>query len=92
MIIGSLTSNEGIRFALKNLRKGVERAGRDQEEVEVVSWSYMSMLDDEEKAKQNVKRMRARVATAQGRPPNHSTNSRRAHDALSNVRVPRTPR
>jgi 5,10-methylenetetrahydromethanopterin reductase len=57
VIIGSLTSSEGLNFALKNLRKGANRIGRDPEEIDVVFWSYMSMMDDEEMAKQLVKRI-----------------------------------
>lgn len=57
VIIGSLASKEGIRFALENVRKGAKRSGRDHKEIDVVFWSYTSMLDDEEKAKQQVKRI-----------------------------------
>lgn len=57
VIIGSLASKEGLRFALRNIKKGADRAGRDPKDIEIVFWSYLSMLDDEEKAKQNVKRI-----------------------------------
>ncbi len=57
VIIGSLASPDGIRFALENVMKGAERSGRDLKEVDIVFWSYTSMLDNEEKAKQQVKRI-----------------------------------
>jgi len=57
VIIGSLASKEGIRFALENVRKGAKRSGRDPEEIDTVFWSYTCMSEDEEKAKQQVKRI-----------------------------------
>ena len=57
VIIGSLTSKGGLRFAFENLKKGAERAGRDLEDIDIVFWSYLSMLDDEKKARNLVKRI-----------------------------------
>ena len=57
VIIGSLASKEGLDYALGNLRKGAERAGRDPRSIDVVFWAYTSMMDDEEAAKQSVKRI-----------------------------------
>jgi len=57
VIIGSLASREGLRFAFENIRKGAERAGRDPKAIDVVFWSYTSMSDDEAEAKQHVKRI-----------------------------------
>ena len=57
VIIGSLASKEGLRFALENLKKGAERVGRDLDDIDVVFWSYFSMLNDDKKAKNLVKRI-----------------------------------
>jgi alkanesulfonate monooxygenase SsuD/methylene tetrahydromethanopterin reductase-like flavin-dependent oxidoreductase (luciferase family) len=51
IIIGSLASWKGIRFALENVREGARESGRDPKEMGVIFWSYTSMLDDEEQAR-----------------------------------------
>lgn len=55
VIIGSLASKAGIRFALENLKKGAQRSGRDVEDVDIVFWAYTAISDDEERARQLVK-------------------------------------
>jgi 5,10-methylenetetrahydromethanopterin reductase len=55
IIIGSLASRTGIQFALENVRKGAKKYGRDPKEIDVIFWAYTSMLDDEERARQQVK-------------------------------------
>jgi 5,10-methylenetetrahydromethanopterin reductase len=57
VIIGSLASKSGIRFALENLKNGAHKSGRDVGDIDVVFWAYAALSDDEEKAKQLVKRI-----------------------------------
>jgi 5,10-methylenetetrahydromethanopterin reductase len=57
VIIGSLTSKAGLEFALENLRKGAQRSNRDVKDIDVVFWAYTAISDDEERARQLVKRI-----------------------------------
>jgi 5,10-methylenetetrahydromethanopterin reductase len=57
VIIGSLASKSGIRFAIENLKNGAQKSGRDVRDIDVVFWAYTALSDDEERAKQLVKRM-----------------------------------
>ena len=57
VIIGSLASREGLRFAFEHIKKGAERSGRDPKEIEVVFWAYTSISDDEKKARQLVRKI-----------------------------------
>jgi len=57
VIIGSLTSEEGLRYALENVRLGLERSGRDSGEFDVVLWAYTAISEDVEVAKDRVRRL-----------------------------------
>lgn len=57
VIIGSLASEEGLNFAFDNIQMGAERAGRDISELNVVFWAYTAISDDEERARNLVKRI-----------------------------------
>jgi len=43
VIIGSLTSREGLEYALENVMQGLERSNRDLSEFDVVLWAYTSI-------------------------------------------------
>jgi len=43
VIIGSLTSLEGLRYALKWIGRGVEKSKRGLGEIDVVSWAYCTI-------------------------------------------------
>ena len=57
VIIGSLTSEEGLRYALENVRLGLERSDRGLEEFDVVLWAYTAISEDMEMAKDRVRRL-----------------------------------
>jgi 5,10-methylenetetrahydromethanopterin reductase len=57
VIIGSLTSEEGLKYALENVRLGLERSDRDSDEFDVVLWAYTAISEDVEVAKDRVRRL-----------------------------------
>ena len=56
-IIGSLTSEEGLKYALENVRLGLERSNRDSDGFDVVLWAYSAISEDMEEAKDRVRRL-----------------------------------
>ncbi|MDQ3880393.1 MAG: LLM class flavin-dependent oxidoreductase, partial [Chloroflexota bacterium] len=59
VIVGNVASPEGWRYALERISEGVERAGRDLDEVELTAWFYCSLADDAEAAIEAVRPMAA---------------------------------
>jgi 5,10-methylenetetrahydromethanopterin reductase len=57
VIIGSLTSKEGLDYALENIRLGLEKAGRDIDDFDIILWAYTAISDDEEKARDRVRQL-----------------------------------
>jgi len=57
VIIGSLTSERGLDYALCNIAAGLERSGRSRRDIEVVFWAYTSISDDLKQARNNVKQL-----------------------------------
>jgi len=57
VIIGSLASEEGLNYAFDNIQSGAERAGRDISELDIVFWAYTAISDDEERARDLVRRI-----------------------------------
>ncbi len=54
-VIGSYTSEEGVKYAIENIRKGAESAGRKLADIDLISWSYVSVSKDGKTALENVK-------------------------------------
>lgn len=54
-IVGGLASNEGLRYAFEQIRRGTERARRDISDLDIVSWVYCAIADDGDKARELVK-------------------------------------
>jgi 5,10-methylenetetrahydromethanopterin reductase len=46
VIIGALTTDRGIAFALEHVRRGAAQAGRDVSQMEIVSWVTCTLTDD----------------------------------------------
>jgi 5,10-methylenetetrahydromethanopterin reductase len=46
VIIGALTTDRGIRFALDHVRRGAAQAGRELSQMHVVSWVTCTLTDD----------------------------------------------
>lgn len=46
VIIGALTTDLGIRFALDHVRRGAAQAGRDLSRLHIVSWVTCTLTDD----------------------------------------------
>jgi 5,10-methylenetetrahydromethanopterin reductase len=57
VIIGSLTSPEGLKYALKNVRLGLEKSNRNSDEFDIVLWAYTAITDNMEVAKNRVSRL-----------------------------------
>jgi 5,10-methylenetetrahydromethanopterin reductase len=57
VIIGSLTSREGLKYALKNVRLGLEQSNRDSDEFDIVLWAYTAITENVEVAKNRVSRL-----------------------------------
>jgi 5,10-methylenetetrahydromethanopterin reductase len=55
VIVGSLTSEEGLRYALGNVELGLERSGRGMDELEVVLWAYTAISEDGAEARGRVR-------------------------------------
>ncbi|HHV56606.1 MAG TPA: LLM class flavin-dependent oxidoreductase [Firmicutes bacterium] len=47
VIIGGFSSEEGIKYALDHVRRGAAKAGRSLDNIDVVSWLYTSVSDDD---------------------------------------------
>lgn len=56
-IVATYASEEPIRFALENIRMGVERAGRNMKDIDLVSYIYVSVSKNRQVAIENVKPM-----------------------------------
>lgn len=54
VIVGSLTSEKGLRYALGNIELGLERSGREMDELKVVLWAYTAISEDGAKARGRV--------------------------------------
>jgi 5,10-methylenetetrahydromethanopterin reductase len=54
VIVGSLTSGEGLGYALENVELGLERSGREMDELEIVLWAYTAISEDGAKARERV--------------------------------------
>lgn len=48
VLVGSFATPPGIEYAQRHVATGLERAGRTWEDVELASWLYVSVLDDED--------------------------------------------
>lgn len=46
VIIGALTTDRGITFALEHVRRGAAQAGRDLSQMHIVSWVTCTLTDD----------------------------------------------
>ncbi len=46
VIIGALTTDRGIAFALDHVRRGATQAGRDLSQLHIVSWVTCTLTDD----------------------------------------------
>ncbi|UCD44153.1 MAG: LLM class flavin-dependent oxidoreductase, partial [Candidatus Bathyarchaeota archaeon] len=57
VIIGSLTSEGGLKYAMDNVRLGLERSDRGFSEFEVVLWAYTSIHEDRFEARGWVRRL-----------------------------------
>ncbi|MDH5792897.1 MAG: LLM class flavin-dependent oxidoreductase [Candidatus Bathyarchaeota archaeon] len=57
VIIGSLTSEGGLEYALENVRLGLERSDRSFSEFEVVLWAYTAIHEDETEARGRVRQL-----------------------------------
>jgi 5,10-methylenetetrahydromethanopterin reductase len=55
VIIGSLASDQGLDFALKNIQIGAEKSGRNYNDLDIVFWAYTAISEDKEVAKNLVK-------------------------------------
>ena len=56
-IIGGFASDQGIEHAKAAIGRGLRRAGRDWDDIDVVAWLYTSVADDPEAAKRAVARL-----------------------------------
>jgi 5,10-methylenetetrahydromethanopterin reductase len=56
-IIGGLISREGLKYAFKQVEKGVKKSARHREAVDIVSWSTLAMSDRGDEAKKLLKPM-----------------------------------
>ena len=57
VIIGSLTSREGLEYALENVMQGLERSNRDLSEFDVVLWAYTSIRKEKAEARDMVRQL-----------------------------------
>lgn len=48
VLVGSFATATGIEYARSHVARGLERAGRSWEDVELASWLYVSVLDEED--------------------------------------------
>jgi 5,10-methylenetetrahydromethanopterin reductase len=56
-ILGGFAQPAGLRYAMDLVRRGAERAGRDESEIDVMSWLYICVDDDLVAARTAVSRM-----------------------------------
>ena len=56
-ILGGFAQPEGLRYAMEMVDRGIERAGRDPADVDVMSWLYVSVDDDPVAARTAVSKM-----------------------------------
>jgi 5,10-methylenetetrahydromethanopterin reductase len=56
-ILGGFAQPEGLRYAMDMVDRGIERAGRDPGDVDVMSWLYVSVDDDPAAARTAVSKM-----------------------------------
>jgi 5,10-methylenetetrahydromethanopterin reductase len=56
-ILGGFAQPEGLRYAMEMVDRGIERAGRDPGDVDVMSWLYVSVDDDPVAARTAVSKM-----------------------------------
>ena len=56
-ILGGFAQPEGLRYAMEMVDRGIERAGRDPADVDVMSWVYVSVDDDPVAARTAVSKM-----------------------------------
>lgn len=54
-LIATYVSNEQLRFAIEKIRRGAEKAGRNPNDVRLISWVYTSISDDGHQAVENVR-------------------------------------
>jgi 5,10-methylenetetrahydromethanopterin reductase len=57
VIVGSLTSEEGLNYALENVELGLERSGREVDELDIVLWAYTAISDDGSTARERVRNL-----------------------------------
>jgi 5,10-methylenetetrahydromethanopterin reductase len=56
-ILGGFAQPEGLRYAVEMVDRGIERAGRDPADVDVMSWLYVSVDEDPVAARTAVSKM-----------------------------------
>jgi len=56
-ILGGFAQPEGLRYAMDMVDRGIEQAGRDRGDVDVMSWLYVSVDDDPVAARTAVSKM-----------------------------------
>jgi len=56
-ILGGFAQPDGLRYAMDMVDRGIERAGRDPGDVDVMSWLYVSVDDDPAAARTAVSKM-----------------------------------
>lgn len=67
VIIGALVSEAGLRFALRHVRQGLEKAGRGLDAIEVVSWVLTIVTDHKAEVVDGLRVMVAHIVG--GAPP-----------------------
>ncbi len=65
-IIGALVSPEGINYAIDQVRKGAKSAGRTLDDIDIVAWVGVQLVDNHEEA---VETLRSSVAHIIGGAP-----------------------
>lgn len=56
VIIGSLASESTLEWAMNRIQLGLDRAGRDWDDIDVLAWVYYSVSEDSQDAKDAVRR------------------------------------
>ena len=55
VVVASYAAEENIKPALELVKKGLEKAGRSLDDIDLVSWVYTSISDDKEQAIENIR-------------------------------------
>jgi 5,10-methylenetetrahydromethanopterin reductase len=57
VIIGSLASKNGLEYAYENIKKGLEKSGRQLKDIKIVFWGYTAITDNEKEARRLVENL-----------------------------------